>query len=209
MNERQKVIIITGAARGIGRALAVTFAREGWTIIVNYRASVDQAVALCRDVESNGGRAFPFGADVTDTNAVKKMIKFSLETCGHIDALINNAGICVNSSIARMTDDAWDSVLATDLRGPFNVVRACAPAMISQKSGNIINIGSIGGLRGMAGSANYAAAKGALIEMTKQAAFELGGLGISVNDAGHILVNPNKEFPQDKWTDKGCFVEIQ
>jgi 3-oxoacyl-[acyl-carrier protein] reductase len=181
MNKQNKVVIITGGARGIGKALAETFAHSGWAVIVNYRASSDEAEKLCQKINSTGAMALPFQADVTDINAVNKMIKLVLSKFGRIDALINNAGICVNSSLARMSDDAWDSVIATNLRGPWNMMRACAPAMASQKSGNIINIGSIGALRGMAGCANYSAAKGALLELTKEAAREFGQDGICVN----------------------------
>lgn len=181
MNKPHKVVIITGAARGIGKAIAETFAQAQWKIIVNYRNSAEQANNICRDIEKLGGEAYPFQADVADTGAVRKMVDFVLKTCGRIDALINNAGLCKNSSLARMDDNAWDTIIAADLTGPWNMIRACAPTMISQNSGNIINISSIGGLRGMAGSANYATAKGALIDLTIQAARELGTQGVCIN----------------------------
>ncbi len=176
-----KTVIITGAARGIGSSLAETFARTGWAVTVNYHTSAEQAEALCRKIKTLGGTAKPFQADVSNSNTVHKMIESVLDEYGRIDALINNAGVCHNSSLSRMDEAHWDLVVETDLKGPWNMIRACAPAMISQNSGNIINIASIGGIKGMAGSANYAAAKGALIELSRQAAVELGEHGISVN----------------------------
>jgi 3-oxoacyl-[acyl-carrier protein] reductase len=176
-----KTVIITGGARGIGSALSEAFAGAAWSVAVNYHTSAEQAEALCRKITELGGTAKLFQTDVSDSNAAHKMIESVLNEQGRIDTLINNAGICHNSSLSRMSEEEWDPVIATDLKGPWNMIRACAPAMISQNSGSIINIGSIGGIKGLAGGSNYAAAKGALIELTKQTAIELGKNGISVN----------------------------
>ena len=179
--ENNKVILITGASRGIGREIALAFAAPGNVIFINYikdkAAALDAAVA----VEKRGAAACVLQADVSDFSRVQAMVKETAGKAGRIDVLINNAGITRNRSIIKMPPADWHDVMRTNLDGAFFLTRECGALMAKNGGGAIINIASIIGVRGAAGCANYAAAKAGLIALTKSAAIELGRFKVRVN----------------------------
>ncbi len=181
MNKTDRVVLITGASRGIGSALAKHFAANGDKVAINYCRSAEKAEQLCAEIRRINGVAKAYAADVADTDQVDAMIDAVEHELGPIDILINNAGILKDNYIAMMSDQAWDDVLDTNLKGTFLCSRASAKKMISRRSGRIINMVSISGLVGTPGQANYAASKGGVISMTRSMAKELGRYGINVN----------------------------
>lgn len=180
-NLNSRVVLVTGASRGIGRALALGFAKEGCRIFVNYHGNETAAQETVEDISKVGGKAEALKADVSDPSAVNNMAETLLDKAGRIDVLVNNAGICRNTTIAQMDESAWDDIVKTDLSGVFYVTRAFSKQLMKQKNGSVINISSISGVKGAHGSGNYAAAKGGLISFTKSAAMELGRFGVCVN----------------------------
>lgn len=176
-----KVALVTGASRGIGRAIAVGFAREGATVIINYQGNAAEAELTLSLVKEAGGSGIVFKADVTSSNQVEGMIKCILEQYGRLDILVNNAGITRDGLIVRMSENEWSEVLDTNLTGVFNCIKAAAKPMMKQRAGRIINISSVVGITGNAGQANYAAAKAGIIGLTKSLAKELASRGIIVN----------------------------
>ncbi|MCL1787537.1 MAG: 3-oxoacyl-[acyl-carrier-protein] reductase [Defluviitaleaceae bacterium] len=174
-----KTAIITGAARGIGRAIALRFAQGGANVVLNYRAS--DPAGLVAEIEALGVRCLPVQADVSSFAEAKKLIDRAQEAFGRIDYLVNNAGITRDGLILRMGEDDFDSVIDTNLKGAFNTIRHASPIMLKQKSGAIVNITSVVGLHGNGGQANYAAAKAGLVGLTKSVAKELGSRGITAN----------------------------
>lgn len=181
MSEDRRVVIVTGAARGIGRATALRLAADGLAVVVNYRGELQPAEELCNEITTAGGEAIPLKADVTDSDQVGELVKQSIDEMGRVDVLINNAGITRDKLVMRMSDDDWDQVITTNLRGAFVCSRAVARPMMRQRSGTIINLSSVVGLVGNVGQANYAAAKAGLIGLTKTLARELGPRNITVN----------------------------
>lgn len=176
-----KVALVTGASRGIGRAIALSFARKNYCLGLNFLRSEEQAGSLAKEIEQLGSQSLLLPADVSDPSAVKKMFHQLREHWGQIDVVVNNAGLSRNRTLLKMSDAEWNAVLQTNLTGPFFVLRESAKIMSGQKNGSIINISSILGLRGSIGSANYASAKSGLIGLTKSAAKELGRFNIKVN----------------------------
>ncbi|MFH0732038.1 MAG: 3-oxoacyl-[acyl-carrier-protein] reductase [Candidatus Omnitrophota bacterium] len=180
MQLKDKVAIITGAAQGIGREIALTLAREGANIAicdVNKQALDDAQKAI----QAVGVKALSFIVDVTSASSVEEMVNKVLDNLGKVDILINNAGITRDSLIMRMKEADWDAVLAVNLKGAFNCIKAATRPMIKQRFGKIVNIASIIGIMGNAGQANYAASKAGIIGLTKSAAKELASRGINVN----------------------------
>jgi 3-oxoacyl-[acyl-carrier protein] reductase len=176
-----KVAIVTGASRGIGRAIAIELARSGADVIVNYAGSEAAAAVVVQEIEALGRKAVKIRANVSLTQEVEEMIKVTLETFGKIDILVNNAGITRDNLIMRMKEEEFDDVIATNLKGVFNCLKAVTRPMMKQRSGRIINISSVVGVLGNAGQANYVAAKAGVIGLTKSAARELASRGITVN----------------------------
>ncbi|MEE0421373.1 MAG: 3-oxoacyl-[acyl-carrier-protein] reductase [Lachnospiraceae bacterium] len=176
-----KVALVTGASRGIGREIAKTLAREHAMVIINYNGSAKRAVEVQKEIESQGGRAVTCQCNVADYNAVEKMIRDLVREYGHIDILVNNAGITRDNLIMKMSEEDFDRVIDTNLKGTFNTIRHLARQMLKQKSGKIINISSVSGVLGNAGQANYAASKAGVIGLTKTMARELAARGINVN----------------------------
>ncbi|OXM84635.1 3-oxoacyl-[acyl-carrier-protein] reductase [Paenibacillus rigui] len=176
-----KVALITGASRGIGRAIALTLADAGADVAVNYAGSEAAAAEVVSLIEAKGRKAIKIKADVSSTQEVEDMFKQVLETFGKLDILVNNAGITRDNLIMRMKEDEFDQVIATNLKGVFNCVKAATRPMMKQRSGRIINISSVVGVLGNAGQANYVAAKAGVIGMTKATAKELASRGITVN----------------------------
>lgn len=184
-----RVAIITGASRGIGRAIALAMAKAGADIVVNY-ASNDRAAAEVADlIKATGRRAFLFKANVADAQEADNLVKAALTEFGRVDILVNNAGINRDSLILRMKDEDWDAVLSVNLKGAFNCARAAAREMVKNQYGRIINISSVVGLTGNVGQANYAAAKAGLLGMTKALAKELCSRNITVNAVAPGFVN--------------------
>ncbi len=177
----REVVIITGASRGLGRAVASRFGKEGKKVLVNYREREKDAMAVADEIKKSGGEAILFKADVGNSEKVKEMVDLALKEWGRIDILINNAGIVKDQLLIKISEGDWDKVIGVNLKGPFNMIRAVSKAMIKQKEGCIINISSISGIKGRAGQASYSASKAGLIGLTKAVAIELGMYNIKVN----------------------------
>ena len=178
---KQRVVIVTGASRGLGRAIALCFGRKGDRVVVNCLNHEQGAADVVAKIQSLGGEAFSCRADVRINAHVEKMINDTVERWGTVDVLVNNAGMTRDNVILRMTEEDWDDVLATNLTGPFHCVRAVSKIMIGQKQGHIVNIASITGIQGREGQANYSASKSGLISFSKACAQELGHFNIKVN----------------------------
>ncbi|SCW74864.1 3-oxoacyl-[acyl-carrier-protein] reductase [Paenibacillus tianmuensis] len=176
-----KVALVTGASRGIGRAIAIGLAEAGADVVVNYAGSEAAAAEVVQAIEALGRKSFKAKANVGSMQEVEEMFKLVLEAFGRIDILVNNAGITRDNLIMRMKEEEFDQVIETNLKGVFNCVKAATRPMMKQRSGRIINISSVVGATGNAGQINYAAAKAGVIGMTKTAAKELASRGINVN----------------------------
>lgn len=176
-----KVALVTGAGRGIGRAIAIALAKEGAEVVVNYNGSEERAKEVKQTIEENGGKASIYKCNVSDFEACEAMIKDIVKEHGRLDILVNNAGITKDGLIMKMKEEDFDSVLNVNLKGTFNTIRHSARQMLRQKSGKIINISSVSGILGNAGQANYAASKAGVIGLTKTMARELGSRGVTVN----------------------------
>jgi 3-oxoacyl-[acyl-carrier protein] reductase len=176
-----KTALVTGASRGIGRAIAITLAQQGANVALNYRANAPAAEEACHAVSECGVEAAAFAADVSRGDDVEKLIKGVLGRFERVDILVNNAGIVRDGLLLRMSEDDWDAVLATNLRGAFLCTKAALRGMVRQRSGRIITISSVAGVMGNAGQANYAAAKAGLIGFTRSVAREVASRGITAN----------------------------
>jgi 3-oxoacyl-[acyl-carrier protein] reductase len=177
-----KIAIVTGASRGIGRAIAEDLAAAGATVVVNYRSNADAAAEVVAGIVEKGGTAVSIQADVSDFAAAQQLIKDTIAAYGHIDILVNNAGTTRDGLLLMMSEDAWDTVLDTNLKSVFNCCKAVARPMVRRKQGGrIINISSVSGVVGQAGQTNYAASKAGMIGFTKSLAKELGSRKITVN----------------------------
>ena len=178
---KNKIALITGAGRGIGRAIAIALAKEGAEVVINYNGSEERAKEVKQTIEENGGKASIYKCNVSDFAACEAMIKDIVKEYGHLDILVNNAGITKDGLIMKMKEEDFDSVLNVNLKGTFNTIRHSARQMLKQRSGKIINISSVSGILGNVGQANYAASKAGVIGLTKTMARELGSRGITVN----------------------------
>ena len=192
---KEKTVFVTGAAKGIGKAIAIAFAKEGSNIVLNYRSAVSDE--LIAEIESYGVKCFPIQGDVSDfekakeivekaieirnSEEVKDSIERTIEELNKIDILVNNAGVTKDGLLMRMTEQDFDAVLNTNLKGSFNMIRHVINGMIKKRSGTIINISSIVGVIGNAGQVNYAASKAGIIGMTKSVAREVASRGITCN----------------------------
>ncbi len=177
-----KVAIVTGASRGLGRAIAEELAANGSRVVVNYNSSAAAAEEVVAGIEVNGGSAIAIQADVSDFEAASALVKNTLDTFGQIDILVNNAGTTRDTLLLMMKEDDWDVVIDTNLKSLFNCCKAVARPMVRRKQGGrIINISSIVGVAGQAGQTNYAASKAGIIGFTKSLAKELGSRQITVN----------------------------
>ena len=181
MKLENKVALVTGAARGIGKAIAKALAAEGAVVIVNYNGSAQRAAETVKEIEEAGGKALAIRCNVADFTACKDMIDGIIKEQGRLDILVNNAGITRDGLLMKMSEEDFDSVMDTNLKGAFNCIRHVARQMIKQKSGRIISISSVSGVLGNAGQANYSASKAGIIGLTKATAREVASRGITVN----------------------------
>ncbi|MCL5025750.1 MAG: 3-oxoacyl-[acyl-carrier-protein] reductase [Chloroflexi bacterium] len=176
-----QVAVVTGASRGIGRAIALKLASLGARVGVNYRANSAAAEEVAKAITAAGSEAFLLPGDVSDPQAAAAVIASAIERGGRLDILVNNAGIIRDTLLMRMSDEDWDAVLTTNLKGAFLCTRAALRPMMRQRSGRIVNISSVAGVMGNPGQANYSAAKAGLIGFTKSVAREVASRGIAVN----------------------------
>lgn len=176
-----KIALVTGAAKGIGRAIALALAAEGATVIVNYNGSGERAEQTVEEIKALGSDGRAYQCNVADTKAAIEMIKEVTAEYGRLDILVNNAGITRDNLIMKMSEEDFDAVINANLKGCFNTIKAVSRQMLKQRSGRIINITSVSGILGNAGQANYAASKAGIIGLTKTMARELASRGITVN----------------------------
>jgi 3-oxoacyl-[acyl-carrier protein] reductase len=194
-----KVSLVTGASRGLGRAIALKLASLGCRVAVNYVASDDAANEVVSQITGAGGEAMMAKANIADSSAVKGMFRQIMANWGRIDILVNNAGITSDNLLPRMSDEVWDEVINTNLRGAYLCTRFALRYMMNQSGGRIINIASLAGLMGNAGQANYSASKGGLIAFTKSVAREVGSLNITANAVapGFITTDMTDKLSQE------------
>jgi 3-oxoacyl-[acyl-carrier protein] reductase len=176
-----KIAVVTGAGRGIGRAIALHLAKSGAKVVVNYRSSIAQVEELLNVIKDNGGEAIAVQADISKEAEVKALIEATVKQFGRLDILVNNAGITKDNLLMRMSEEDFNQVLDINLKGTFLCTKHASTIMLKQRSGKIINISSVVGVTGNIGQANYAASKAGVIGLTKAAARELASRGITVN----------------------------
>ena len=177
----KKVAVVTGASRGIGRAIALGLGRRGNFVVVNYNGSAEKAEAVKQEIEAAGGEACAMQCDVSDYGACEAFMKDIIKEYKRIDILVNNAGVTRDGLLMQMKEEDFDTVVDTNLKGAFHTIRFAARQMLKQRSGRIINLSSVVGLRGNGGQVNYSASKAGIIGLTKSAAKELASRGITVN----------------------------
>lgn len=178
---KDKVAVVTGGSRGIGRAIALEFAARGAAVVVNYNRSPEAANDVVKQIVDAGGKAVAFQADVSNFKQAEDLIKFAIETFGDLHILVNNAGITKDTLIMMMSEADWDAVIHTNLKSTFNCSKAAVKHMMRKRYGRIVNIASVAGQMGNAGQANYSASKGGQIAFTKALAREVASRGITVN----------------------------
>ena len=176
-----KIALVTGAAKGIGRAIALALAADGATVIVNYNGSAQKAEAVVDEIKALGKDSEAYQCNVANTADVDAMIKDVIKRYGSLDILVNNAGITRDNLIMKMSEEDFDAVIDANLKGCFNTIKAVSRQMLKQRAGRIINIPSVSGILGNAGQANYSASKAGVIGLTKSVARELSSRGITCN----------------------------
>lgn len=193
-----QVALVTGASRGIGRAIALKLAEKGARVFINYRGSGAEARQVVEKIREAGGAAEEIGCDVSDFHACEEMTRVILQKCGRLDILVNNAGITRDNLLVRMQEEDFDRVIGTNLKGAFHTTRFFARQFLKQRSGRIINITSVSGIMGNPGQANYAASKAGVIGLTKSTARELAGRGICVNAVapGFVETEMTEKMPE-------------
>lgn len=194
-----KVALVTGGARGIGRATVLELAKSGADVAINYAGSEAAAKQVSEEVQSLGRKAMIIQANVADSSSVGEMVKKVVDEFGKLDILVNNAGITKDNLIMRMKEEEWDAVIDVNLKGVFNCTKAVTRQMMKQRSGRIINISSVVGVMGNPGQANYVAAKAGVIGLTKTTARELASRGITVNAVapGYIETDMTSKLGED------------
>lgn len=178
---KNKIALITGASRGIGRSIAITFAKQGANVAFTYLSSVEKGEALTAELEAFGIKAKGYRSDASDYTSAENLVNEVVADFGALDVLVNNAGITRDGLLMRMSEDQWDEVIRVNLKSVFNLTKAATKPMMKAKSGSIINLTSVVGIRGNAGQTNYAASKAGIIGFTKSVALELGSRNIRSN----------------------------
>lgn len=198
MENVEKAALVTGASRGIGRAIALALAKKGYVVAVNYGGSQAAAEGVKAEIEAAGGRAIVIQGDVSKAEDVDKVFAEIKKEFGRLDVLVNNAGITRDSLMLRLKEENWDAVIDTDLKSGFLTMKAAAPIMMKQKKGAIVNVASVVGIMGNIGQINYSAAKAGVIGMTKTAARELAARGVRVNAVapGFIATSMTDVIPE-------------
>ena len=212
-----KAALVTGASKGIGKAIALKLAEMGAKVAVNYNTSESAAKEVVDIIKSGGGEALAVQADVSDLDRVSAMVNLVTETWGSVDVLVNNAGIIDDGLLVRMSDEAWERVIATNLNGTFYCTRAVVRGMMRNRWGRIIHIGSVVGIRGNVGQTNYSASKAAIIGFTKALAKEVATRNITVNAVtpGYIHTDTVEVLQQEQkdrimtWIPMGHFGEVE
>ncbi|OYR11443.1 SDR family NAD(P)-dependent oxidoreductase [Brucella thiophenivorans] len=216
MTEHAKTALVTGASRGIGRAIAIGMAKRGFDVAINDIERQKEALEeVAKEIEAVGRRALPVFADVSSKTDVEAMVQKTMHTFGRIDAVVNNAGILIASDVERLKEEHWDSVLDVNAKGTFLVIQAVLPHMKKQKYGRIVNIASIGGKHGAPEQAHYSASKAAVMGFTRVLAQEVGTFGITANCVcpGIILtdmgrVNLDDRIVREAWQEKTALRRI-
>ena len=200
---KDKVALVTGASRGIGKAAAIALVGQGAKVVVNYARSSEAAEAIVQAITAAGGEAIALQADVSQAEQVDNLIKQTLDKFGRIDVLVNNAGITKDTLLLRMKPEQWQAVIDLNLTGVFLCTKAVSKTMLKQRSGRIVNIASVAGQMGNPGQANYSAAKAGVIGFTKTVAKELANRGITVNAVapGFIETDMTQDLKSDKIID--------
>lgn len=195
-----KVSLVTGASRGIGRAIALRLSSFGSLVVVNYREREAEATSVVEAITNQGGEGISIKADVADGEAVKAMVQQVSDKWGKIDILVNNAGITRDTVLLRMSDKDWDDVIDTNLRGAYLCTKLSLKSMLRRSWGRIINIASVAGIRGNLGQSNYAASKGGIIAFTKSIAREMGSRNITANAVapGFIATEMTDKLPSER-----------
>jgi 3-oxoacyl-[acyl-carrier protein] reductase len=198
MDLKGKNCIVTGGSRGIGKAIALTFAKLGANIAITYSRSADAANDVVSEIEKSGSKGIALQADATDYSKAEEVIAKVIEEWGSLDVLVNNAGITKDNLILRMNEEQWDAVINTNLKSVFNYSKAAAKPMMRARGGSIINIGSVVGISGNAGQSNYAASKAGLIGFTKSYAKELASRNIRANVVapGYIMTEMTENLDE-------------
>jgi len=199
MDLEGKVALVTGGSMGIGTAVCMDLAKNGADVALTYRKHGDEAKAIAEQITKMGRKAVAYKVDVSDFEGVQNLVKEVVDEFGHLDILINNAGMNWDGVVWKMTEEQWDKVISVDLKGTFNFIRAVAPIFKDQKSGKIVNVTSINGMRGRFGQANYTAAKAGAIGLTKTIAKELGRSQVNVNAVAPGLIETEMigSMPED------------
>ena len=193
-----KTALVTGASRGIGRAIALKLSELGANLVLNYNKGLSSIEEVVKEIESKGGKAITIQGDVSVFKDAEKIVKCAVASFGSLDILVNNAGITKDGLLLRMKEEDFDRVINVNLKGAFNCIKHASPIMLKQKSGRIVNISSVVGITGNAGQVNYAAAKAGIIGMTKATAKELASRGITVNAVapGFIQTDMTEELSE-------------
>ena len=179
--EENKTVLVTGGSRGIGKEIALKFAKQGYDVIINYVSDKTDTEELKKELEANGGKALIVKADVTNPEQIENLVKTAIETFGKIDVLINNAGITKDNLLMRMSEEEFDKVIEVNLKGTYLMTKAVTKYMMKKRQGSIINLSSVVGVTGNAGQCNYAASKAGIIGFTKSVAKELASRNIRAN----------------------------
>jgi 3-oxoacyl-[acyl-carrier protein] reductase len=199
MDFTDKVAVVTGSSRGIGRAIALRLAANGARVVVNYRGNEAAANEVVEQVRAGGGEAVAVRADVSQVDEAQALINAAKTAFGRVDVLVNNAGTTRDTLIMRMSEQDWDVVIDTNLKGTFNCIKAASRLMMRQRYGRIVNITSVSGLSGNVGQANYASAKAGLVGLTKTVAKELGSRNITCNAVapGYVATDLTASLPEE------------